>query len=45
MSSKVGLLKKNRSPSSKLKAQLEIEMAKNANVSMVLPIDVGKKKP
>ena len=43
MSSKVNLLKKQIA---ELQAQLEIEMAKNANVSDgTLPIRIGKKKP
>ena len=43
MSSKVDLLKKHIT---KLQAQLEVETAKNANVSSgTLPLDIGKKKP
>ena len=43
MSSKVNLLKKQIA---ELQAQLEIKMAKNANVSDgTLPIPIGKEKP
>ena len=43
MLSKVDLLKKQIA---ELPPQLEVEMAKNADVSdCTLPIDIGKKKP